>query len=480
VLDVDLDPAKGINGPQSLSELTNKHGALPPTLTSKTPRGGAQLFFLLNGSDIRNSSSKIGPGLDIRGEGGYVILPPSVRDDGTPYQWCDTPGVTADHPVEAPKWLIDAALKKAPRDRIWARKALEEECAAVAAAPPGTRNSRLNAAAYNLYQIVAGGGLNEQEVRDRLFKAAEDCGLVADDGPAQAWATINSGGQAGRAQPRQRPQQSRQTAQTQPQTRALPVIRLIEGQIPRAVDEAEAALIAAGGRNLYQRGDLMVRPIRSKLKAANNRDTFVWHLIPASKPLLVDNFTRIARFERWDKKANDYVAKNCPNQVADIYLSRAGAWKLPILLGIVNTPFLRADASLCERPGYDQASALLFHPGRQGFPAIPTAPTLEDAREALTYLDDSLLAEFPFVEKIDHSVALSGILTALDRRAMVTAPLHAFTSPVAGTGKSLLVDIASVLVSGEPAPVISQGKTEEELEKRLGTALRQRPDRLAR
>jgi putative DNA primase/helicase len=81
------------------------------------------------------------------------------------------------------------------------------------------------------------------------------------------------------------------------------------------------------------------------------------------------------------------------------------------------------------------------------------------------------LAEFPFVEKIDRSVALSGILTAFDRRAMATAPLHAFTSPIAGTGKSLLVDIASILTSGELAPVISQGKTEEELEKRLGAAL---------
>src|SRR5262245_41921099 len=95
VLDVDLDLAEGINGPQSLHELTNKHGPLPPTLTSKTPRGGTQLFFLLSGADIRCSTSRVGPGLDIRGEGGYVVLPPSVRADGTPYQWCDTPGVTA-------------------------------------------------------------------------------------------------------------------------------------------------------------------------------------------------------------------------------------------------------------------------------------------------------------------------------------------------------------------------------------------------
>jgi putative DNA primase/helicase len=56
---------------------------------------------------------------------------------------------------------------------------------------------------------------------------------------------------------------------------------------------------------------------------------------------------------------------------------------------------------------------------------------------------------------VDRSVALSGILTALDRRAMMTAPLHAFTAPAPRTGKSLLVDIASLLATGQLAPVIA-------------------------
>ena len=68
-------------------------------------------------------------------------------------------------------------------------------------------------------------------------------------------------------------------------------------------------------------------------------------------------------------------------------------------------------------------------------------------------------------------MALSAILTILDRRSMTAAPLHAFTSPTAGTGKSLLVDVAAMLATRQPMPVISQGRTEEELEKRLGAAL---------
>ena len=257
----------------------------------------------------------------------------------------------------------------------------------------------------------------------------------------------------------------------------LPIIQLIEGELPRVIDEAEAALLADIGRQqLYQRGELVVRPVRLKLRAADmqghKRETSGWQLLQVTKPDMIETFTRVARFERWNERAKDWMAKNCPEWVADTYLARAGRWKIPVLLRIVNAPFLRSDGSLCERPGYDADSALLYILSRgQSFPSVPAAPTLQQAREALKYLDDTLFEEFPFVEKVDRSVALSLVLTALDRHAMATAPLHAFTSPVPGTGKSLLVDIASLLASGEVTPVISQGSNKEETEKRLGAEL---------
>jgi putative DNA primase/helicase len=172
-----------------------------------------------------------------------------------------------------------------------------------------------------------------------------------------------------------------------------------------------------------------------------------------------------------DLRTGRYVLKDCPEKLAEAYLARAGYWKLPALLSIVNAPFLRTDGSLCERPGYDSASKLLFIPDGQTFPPVAPNPTRDDARAALKYLDETLLKEFPFIDRTDHAVALSLMLTALDRRAMPTAPLHGFTSPTAGTGKSLLVDLASILLNGDLAPVISLGKSEEELEKRLGAAL---------
>ena len=159
-----------------------------------------------------------------------------------------------------------------------------------------------------------------------------------------------------------------------------------------------------------------------------------------------------------------------PDKVAETYLAREGIWRLPVLAGIVNTPFLRNDGSLCDQAGYDPVSGLLFKPDGQTFPSIPPQPSKADAAAALAEIE-CLIETFPFVSLADRAVALSAILTTLDRRAMETAPLHGFTAPAAGTGKSLLVDIAAMLATGRPMPVISQGRSEDELEKRLGAAL---------
>jgi hypothetical protein len=98
------------------------------------------------------------------------------------------------------------------------------------------------------------------------------------------------------------------------------------------------------------------------------------------------------------------------------------------------------------------------------------SPTRDEAVAALDKLK-SLIGEFPFVDEASRSVALSGMLTSAIRRSLPSAPLHAFDAPVAGAGKSKLVDLCSMLVSGHEAPVITQGADEEELEKRLAAML---------
>jgi hypothetical protein len=82
-----------------------------------------------------------------------------------------------------------------------------------------------------------------------------------------------------------------------------------------------------------------------------------------------------------------------------------------------------------------------------------------------------LIETFRFVSDDDRAVALSLIFTAVARRGLPFAPLHGLDAPVAGSGKSKIVDIACILATGHEAGVIAQGETREETEKRLSALL---------
>jgi hypothetical protein len=66
-----------------------------------------------------------------------------------------------------------------------------------------------------------------------------------------------------------------------------------------------------------------------------------------------ETLTSAARFLKPDARVKGHVAIDAPEVVAATYLARQGKWKLPVLTGIVNTPFLCADGTICDQPGYD-------------------------------------------------------------------------------------------------------------------------------
>lgn len=107
VIVLDIDRSHG--GEQSLLELQVKYGKLPDTLSAKSG-GGRHLYYTYSGDDIRNSAGKLGPGLDIRGNGGYIVAPPSVHPNGTVYTWITKPSQVA--PASAPDWLVRALSEK--------------------------------------------------------------------------------------------------------------------------------------------------------------------------------------------------------------------------------------------------------------------------------------------------------------------------------------------------------------------------------
>ena len=86
VIDEDLDDEKGLEGVQEVMQWERINGALPETVQSITGRGGCHLYFKYSGDDIKNRAGIL-PGVDVRGEGGYVVVPPSIHPNGTEYAW---------------------------------------------------------------------------------------------------------------------------------------------------------------------------------------------------------------------------------------------------------------------------------------------------------------------------------------------------------------------------------------------------------
>jgi hypothetical protein len=463
-VDLDLDPAKKIDGKATLDQLIAQRGLLPPTWATITPRGGQHLIFAWDSNvEIRNSASKIGPGIDVRGNGGYICLPPSRNATGGMYQW--EPGGPQNAAL-APPWLV--ALAKAKKARAWAKAALERECKAVAAAQPGTRNTTLNTAAFNLFQIVAGGGLDEQEVRDRLFEAAETCRLVADDGAASVEATIESGAQAGKKQPRTRPQPLSQGG-------IRPTIQIMDGQLLRILGETEDALLASG-LPIFSRAGMLVEPVAENMSASDGRTTTVARLRELSPESFLGPAAESAAFQKYDRKRNQWVDTDPPLRHVRVILASERRWRFPHVSGVITTPTLRPDGSLLGEPGYDPETELYLQLGLR-LPPIPEHPTKDQALAALKLLID-LLSEFSFKriggeheKRLNRSVALSGLLTPLVRGSLPTAPMHLIAAHMAGTGKSYLVDTAAVIATGRLCPVITALKSVEETEKRLGSII---------
>ncbi len=180
---VDVDPPHG--GDESMAKLLAEHGPIPSGRVVRTGSGGAHYYFAHPGGTIQNDAGrKLGPGLDIRGDGGYVIAPPSQHISGARYQWTWREACVP----QAPEWLVeqirppvrrlDSTSTQVRHGDRWAKAALARELEAVAAATEGTRNVTLNRAAFNLGQLVGAGKLDEHHVAASLLAGAGAAGLA--------------------------------------------------------------------------------------------------------------------------------------------------------------------------------------------------------------------------------------------------------------------------------------------------------------
>ena len=211
---VDLDVK---NGGQGLEWLAANQHRLPRTRTHRTRSGGQHLLFQWpEGRTIRNSASRVAPGVDVRGNGGYIITPPSPD-----YEIADASAL-----AEAPAWLLDlidppvaprvadlpkygADLPKSPPRQSgdgtrYGLTALDNECQAILSAADGAKHDTLNRAAFSIGGLVAAGELAEGPALQALASALAGIAARCEDFPA-AQKTLGAAFRAGMAKPREAP-----------------------------------------------------------------------------------------------------------------------------------------------------------------------------------------------------------------------------------------------------------------------------------
>lgn len=132
VLDID----DGHGGRDSIKTLVEKHGAFPERIFQRTGGGGWHVLFKHPGIRIGNiqSSDRLGKGIDVRGDGGYIVAAPSLHISGRRYEW----GSGFEKLPEAPQWLVEA-LRKPEQSPV--------QYSSVADIPEGARNNTLTSIA---------------------------------------------------------------------------------------------------------------------------------------------------------------------------------------------------------------------------------------------------------------------------------------------------------------------------------------------
>lgn len=199
---------------------------LPPTLTSETPRGGRHLFFAVPEgyelSAVTNSRGGLPKIVDVRGDGGYVVVGPSVRAgpkareegcDGVAYRWLDDTVPIAEAPAAlmqmirregrfapapalpvasgATTRIAAAGDAEAAAMRRYGLAALDNACGRLRSTPKGHWNQTLNDEALAIGHLVGAGAIDRATAHAALYGAAASWGIPANDKALKPGGTLD-------------------------------------------------------------------------------------------------------------------------------------------------------------------------------------------------------------------------------------------------------------------------------------------------
>ncbi len=242
------------------------------------------------------------------------------------------------------------------------------------------------------------------------------------------------------------------------------IIRVIPGDMDSVLDAAERELANRGKH--YQAGGLIVSVSTDPTSGDPS-------IVPTSLPALTRELSVAAIWQRYDRRAEDWVSIDPPEKHTNILHAAQRFCHLPPLAGVTRQPYFReTDGCLVTQPGYDP-EAQRFGVFDAGQFVIPE-PTAEAAKKALALLE-GLLSEFHFRDGSDKAAALAAMFTAVVRPSLPHAPAFHVQAPVIGSGKTYLCELIGAFAGPGSNAKVSYPTTSEEATKAILSLLLANP-----
>lgn len=434
---LDVDSRHG--GDDSLAELETKHGKLPDTPMTITGGGGYHYFFKHPGVRVPNSAGRVGPGIDIRGDGGYVLVPRSNHVSGREYEWEVTAKIGTLPLAELPAWLRAAIVDVA--------RGIEIDPDDDKPVEHGERHGtllkmagRMRKAGFSAPEIYA--ALNDfNQRRCKPPQPNDDVRQIAYDiGQKPTAEAIVEASANGR-----------------------PQIKINDRDYYEMLSETWAALVATNDPpTLFRKDDMLVR-IRGSEEGALVK--------PVNEDIAYDILARQIAWYRAQSTRNGATMKLPSVPPARIARSVTAnvARDIPQLNLIAHSPvFAPSGRLLLDEGYYPDAKVWIALDDLKVLP-MPETPTAEDIQESLRVLHDELLSDFVFVggRMGAHYANMLGLVILPFIRPMVQGPTPLFfiESSTPGSGKTLLANIVKLVATGQPLPARVLPSEEEEVRK---------------
>lgn len=474
---IDADATGGKPGVVNLTALCARNGGVPATFTVNTGGGGLHLYFKYS-SSLPTGSDVLGEAIDVRNDGGYVIAPPSLHVLGA-YRWRhDTAEL-----LELPTWLRPSAAGAAsggnaargrgrPRSRVGMR--IEKVDALLRHIDPDDRDKWLEVGvilgrlfvgtpaeseAWSLYESWSARSEKFDENRsDNLARMREMYQERSQQAPRAGQQALGPGtliewARAGGW----KPFGDRLEVPYEPGNESIMCEALI------------GALTAQKSKNRFfnvsgEVRDILKSPIpqsRLMLWASERGEALPesLHVRRTMGPSLQCALSEVSALTTVGREGP--ILKTIPPDLVAMML-RDRAHLFPSLSGISEWPMVSLGGQvIAGERGYDETTGLYFD--------IDPKLQLErvDPQDGWKFLREELLCDFPFENDLHALGALAMLLAFMQRPMMKTCPAFAVVAPQPGTGKTTLLEVASIGVHGTPIVPHAFSHDDEELRKAL-------------